>query len=313
MNNSSKILIIGHDDIIENALYKRFVDQGYSSVASSTRLGLNPTIQPAVYDYFQNNRPEYLFIASTRSGGIDANQKFGAEFLYHNSESQNNLFYAAQKFGVKKIVYFAGSCVYPKQCSQPIKEEYLLTGPLEKTSEPYSIAKIAGIKLCESFKKQYGLDAVAMIPATIYGPGSDANIETAHVMGALIGKFARAISEKSSEVIVWGSGNARREFIYIDDFVDAALFLMEHGVGGTMVNAGCGYDMSIKELAELIATISGFKGKIIFDTTKPEGTMQKLLDSSQIKNLGWQSKVQLKDGIEKTYQWFVNQNKGVVV
>jgi len=304
MNKTSRILVVGHNDIIETSLFDYFRNNGYAHAASSSEIGLNPTIQSSVYDYFQKNKPEYVFLASTRSGGIEANQKRGAEFIYHNLESQNNVLYASRKFGVKKLLFFAGSCVYPKECSQPIKEEYLLTGPLEKTSEPYSLAKIAGIKTCQAFRNQYGFQAIVMIPATIYGPGSDINIETAHVIGALIGKFADAVKQSKSEVVVWGTGHPKREFLYVDDFVKASLFLIDCYDQEEMINVGCGEDVTIACLANMIAEIAGFKGKITFDPTKPDGTMQKLMDDSRVKNLGWKAETSLVDGIRKTYDWY---------
>lgn len=312
MDKNSTILIIGHNDIIEHSLWSYFNADGYSHVFSSSAIGLNPTIQASVYEFFQKHRPAYIFLASTRSGGIEANQKNGAEFLYHNSESQNNILYSSWKFGVKKLLYFAGSCVYPKECPQPMREECLLTGPLEKTSEPYSVAKIAGLKMCQAFKEQYGFNAIVMVPATIYGPGSDGNIETAHVMGALIGKFARAIQQKDKEVIVWGTGRPRREFLFVDDFVAACLFLMKHYDGNDVVNVGCASDVSIQELSETIAGVAGFKGRIVFDATKPDGAMQKLLDSSRIHSLGWKARVPLEEGIKKTYAWYKNMDENYV-
>jgi GDP-L-fucose synthase len=304
MNKNSKILVVGHDDVIERSLHRHFSNLGYGKVFSSTQMGMNPTIQPSVYDFFTKEKPEYVFLASTRSGGIQVNLAHPAEFIYHNLESQSNIIYAAHKFGVKKLMYFSSSCVYPKDALQPMKEEYLLTGALEKSSEPYAVSKIAGIKLCESFKKEYGLNTVVMIPATIYGPDCDVDLATAHVMGALIEKFSKAVQENLPEVVVWGGGNARREFIYVDDFVQAALFLMEHYDDGQMINAGPGIEIMIKDLAETIARVVGFRGKIIFDASKPEGAMRKLLDSSRLKNLGWRPKVNLEEGISKTFQWY---------
>lgn len=307
MNKDSKILIVGHDDIAETSLQLYFSNNGYENVFSSSSIGLDPTIQASVYEFFQKHKPEYVFLASTRSGGIEANRKNGAEFMYHNLESQNNILYSSWKFGVKKLLYFGGSCVYPKECSQPMSPDSILTGPLEGTSEPYSLAKIAGLRLCQAFKKQYGLNAIVMIPATIYGAGSDVDIETAHVMGALIGKFAQAIKEGQKEVIVWGTGQARREFLYADDFVSACHFLMTHYDGDEVVNVGCGSDVTIKELAETIAQVSGFDGKIVFDETKPDGTMQKLLNSAVITGLGWKPQISLREGIDKTYQWYLGR------
>lgn len=308
MNKDSKILIVGHDDITENSLQSFFSGNGYTNVSSTSRIGLDPTIQVSVYEFFQKHKPEYVFLASTRSGGIEANRNSGAEFMYHNLESQNNILYASWKFGVKKLLFFAGSCVYPKDCSQPMKPDAILTGALEETSEPYSLAKLSGLKLCQAFKKQYGLNVIAMIPATIYGSGSDVDIETAHVMGALIGKFAQAIKENKNEVVVWGTGKARREFLFADDFVDACHFLMKNYDGDQIINVGCGSDVTIKELAETIAKVAGFEGRIVFDDTKPDGTMQKLLECSTMTSLGWRPKVSLREGIDRTYQWYVNRS-----
>ncbi len=308
MDKSSKILVVGHNDVIEQSLVNHFSQAGYSNGTSSSQIALNPTIQSSVYEFFQKHRPEYVFLASTKSGGIEANIKHSAEFIYHNLESQNNIVYASHMFGVKKLLYFAGSCVYPKVCPQPIKEEHLLTAPLEPTSEAYSIAKIAGLRLCQHFRRQHKANNIIAIPATIYGPGSDVDLETAHVIGALIGKFAKAVKENQKEVIVWGTGTPRREFLYADDFVDACLFLMEKYEEEQQIHVGCGYDVSIKELADIIADVSGFKGKITLDSTKPDGTMQKLLDNSRISQMGWKAKVGLKEGIQKTYQWYIGKD-----
>jgi GDP-L-fucose synthase len=307
MNKDSKILIVGHNDIIENSLFEHFKNNGFSNVFSSTQISLNPTIQPSVYEFFQKYRPEYVFLASTRSGGIEANIKYAAEFIYHNLESQNNIIYCAWKFGTKKLIYYAGSCIYPKESKQPIKEESLLTGELEKTSESYSIAKIAGVKLCEAFKKQYGLNSIVAIPATIYGPGSDVDLEKAHVIGALLAKFASAVKTGAKEVVVWGTGEPRREFLFVDDFIDASLFLMENYNDTQMINVGAGTDVSIKELAELIAEVTGYKGSIKYDSSKPNGTMRKLTDTTRLTKLGWKPKVGLREGIKKTYDWYLSQ------
>ncbi len=299
LQKTSKIFIVGHNDIIEKSLLGYFRSHGFENVFSSSEMALNTTIQPSVYQFFSEQRPEYVFLTSTRSGGIDANQKYAAEFIYHNLESQNNILYAAHKFGVKKLLYVASSCVYPKECAQPIKEDYLLTGPLEVTSEAYSIAKIAGIKLCQSFRRQYGFNAIVMIPATIYGPLGDEDPAKAHVIGALMAKFQKAVQDKQSKVEVWGTGKPKREFLYTEDFVNACLFLMEHYEGEEMLNVGCGYDVTIKELAGTIAETVGYSGQIIFDDSKPDGTMQKLLDSTRMHNLGWKVQTKLKEGISR--------------
>ncbi|MDO8580013.1 MAG: GDP-L-fucose synthase [Candidatus Omnitrophota bacterium] len=304
MNKDSKILIVGHNDIIEQSLLHYFKHNGYGKVFSSSAMALNPTIQTSVYQFFQEQRPEYVFLGSTRSGGIKTNQDNPGEFFYHNCESQNNIVYAAHKFGARKLLYYASSCVYPKDCPQPMKEESLWTGPLEETSEAYAVAKLAGIKLCQSYKKQYGFNAIVMIPATVYGPGSETDIATAHVMGALIGKFSEAIKNRQNEVVIWGSGAPRRDFLFVDDFVDASLFLMNRYDGADVVNAGSGTDVSIKELADMIARFSGFQGECIFDKTKPDGVARKLLDHARITKLGWKPRVGLEEGIKKTLEWY---------
>ncbi len=309
MQKDSGIFIVGHNDIIESSLVGSFRIKGFSKVFSSSIDKIDVLSQKSVNDFFRKENPEFVFLASTRSGGIGANQKFPAEFIYSNLESQNNVINAAYQNNVKKLLYFAGSCAYPKEAPQPIKEESLLTASLEVTSEPYSVAKIAGVKMCQSYKRQYGFDAIVGVPATVFGPGSDADIETAHVIGALIGKFYDAVKENKDEVVVWGTGEPRREFIFADDFVDACLFLMERYESDELINIGCGYDVSIKELAQMIKEISGFKGKITFDTTKPNGTMKKLMDNSRIKNLGWEPKTALKQGIEKTFNWYQSKKE----
>lgn len=309
MQKSDSILVVGHQDIIEGSICARLTSEGYSRVFSSSQIGLNPTIQTSVYEFFQENRPQYVFLASTRSGGIQANIERGGEFMYHNLQSQSNFIYAAQKFGTKKLMFFAGSCVYPNKCTQPMTEDMLLTGPLEETSEPYALAKLAGLKLCQAYKRQYGLNAIVAVPATIYGPGSDTDLPTAHVMGALIAKFVDAKKNKENKVTVWGSGTPRREFLFVDDFVDASLFLMERYQEEKHINVGFGNDVSIKELAKLIASVIGFDGDIVFDQTKPDGTKQKLLDSSRINKMGWKPKIDLKTGIRQTVDWYQRVQK----
>jgi GDP-L-fucose synthase len=304
IESHSKILIVGHGNIIETALLNYFRDRGFENIHSSTEMAMDTTVQASVYDFFSHVKPDYVILSSTRSGGIEANQKYAAEFIYHNCESQNNVIYAAHKFGTKKLLFVASSCVYPKETVQPIKEEYLLTGPLEKTSEPYSVAKLAGIKLCQAYRQQYGFDAITMIPATIYGPGSDTDIEKSHVIGALIGKFCEAVVTNQKQVTVLGTGNPRREFLYVDDFVDAAVFLLEQYRDPEITNVGPGQDVSIKELAEMIKEISGFNGEIVFDTSKPDGTMRKLLDNSRIRRLGWKAKTEFKEGLRKIINWY---------
>lgn len=295
----ARILIVGDGGLIEEGFYQFLVRGGFTGVLSASRIGLDATIQPAVYDFFQKERPDYVVLGSTVSGGIGANRARPADFIYHNSESQNNIIYAGWKFGVKKLVYLGASCVYPKDAAPPIKEGAFLTGELEPTSAPYSVAKIAGIKLCEAYRQQHGFEAVSLIPATVYGPQRDIDAVQAHVMGALVKNFYEAARQGRREVSVWGSGEARREFIYIDDLVRAVMVLLEHPVKHNVVNVGTGSDVSIRELAGIIAGATGFTGEIRCDRSKPDGAKQKLLDSGRIRELGWCPEVRLEDGIRR--------------
>jgi GDP-L-fucose synthase len=307
MHCNSRIFIVGHNDSIENSLRGYFQAHGFRHVISNTYDVINVLNESQVDDFFKEFKPEYVFLGSLRSGGIAANQKFPAEFIYENTQSQNLVIEAARCWGVKKLLYFSSSCVYPKEAKQPIKETSLWAGRLEPTSESYALAKIAGTKMCQAYKAQYGFNAIVAVPATLYGPGSDTDIENAHVLGALIAKFYKAKCEGASQVIVWGSGRPRREFLYVDDFVSASLFLMEKYDGADVINIGSGVDVTIKELAGMIKTASGFKGRIIFDTSKPGGVLRKLMDNTRMRKLGWKPKVSLEEGIEKTYQWYIRQ------
>jgi len=307
MRHDSRIFIVGHNDSIENSLKRYFQAEGFSQVISNTQDKINVLDQMHVEKCFKYFKPNYVFLGSLRSGGIAANQKFPAEFIYENTQSQNLVIDAAYRHQVKKLIYFSSSCVYPKGSKQPIKESSLLTGPLEQTSESYAVAKIAGTKICQAYKAQYGFNAIVSVPATLYGPGSDTDIENAHVLGALIAKFHKAKTQGAKELIVWGSGKPKREFLYVDDFASACVFLMEKYNGADVINVGSDDDVTIKELAFMIKEISGCKAKIIFDKSKPEGVRRKLLDSARIKKLGWKPKVNLEEGIAKTYQWFIRR------
>ena len=308
MRRDSRIFIVGHNDSVENSLRGYFQAQGFRHVISSSYDVIDVLSESSVDDFFKEFKPEYIFLGSLRSGGITANQKFPAEFIYENIRSQNLVIEAARLGRVKKLLYFSSSCVYPKKAKEPIKEASLLTGPLEPTSESYAFAKIAGTKMCQAYKAQYGFNAIVAVPATLYGPGSDTAIETAHVLGALIAKFHKAKCEGNSEVVVWGSGRPRREFLYVDDFASACFFLMEHYDGADAINVGSGVEVSIKQLAGMIKNASGYKGKIVFDASKPDGTMRKLMDNTRMRKLGWKPKVSLEEGIEKTYQAYIRHN-----
>ncbi len=304
MNKNSSILIVGHNDSIDNSLRAYFSAKGFSRVVSSFHNRINVLDGASLKRAFGRYKFEYVFLGSIRSGGIVANQKHPAEFIYENCQAQNNVIHLSWQSSVKKLLYFSGSCAYPKNAKQPIKEHSLLTGSLEETSEAYSVAKIAGIKMCQAYRRQYGFNAIVAVPATLYGPGSDTNIETAHVMGALIAKFARAVKNNDAEVPVWGTGKARREFLYAEDFVKACLTVMDRYDSDELINIGTGSDVTIKELALLIKKISGFKGKLVFDTSKPDGTMRKLMDNTRIKKLGWKPVVDLKTGVKQMWEEF---------
>jgi len=307
MKKDSKIFIVGHNDIMDSSLTEYFLKNGYGHVFSSMKIGMNTTIQSSVYQFFSTQKPDYVFLGSTKSGGIEANQKYGAEFMYHNLESQNNVIYAAQKFGVKKLMYLASSCVYPKVCDQPMTEDLIGTGKMEETSEAYSLAKLAGIKLTQMFRRHYGLNAIVVIPSTVYGPYEKTELKMVHVIDALIVKFIEAVKNNKDEVVVWGTGNQRREFLFKDDFVDACLFLMEKYNDEAIVNIGAGEDIAIKELAEMISEIVDFKGKIIFDFSKPDGAMRKLLDNSRIIELGWRPLKNFKEGLKETLESYIHR------
>ena len=304
MKKNSRIFIVGHNDSIENSLLEGLASRGFTQVLSNTTDKIDVLNQARTAQFFKNVRPEYVFLGSIRSGGIGANLKYPAEFIYANCQAQNNVIHSAHANGAKKLLYFTGSCAYPALAKQPIKESSLLTGELEQSSGPYSVAKIAGTVMCQAYRRQYGFNAIVAVPATLYGPGSDSDLENAHVMGALIAKFHKAVANGDKEVVVWGTGKARREFLYVDDFVAASLFLMDGYEEEDLINAGCGYDISIKDLALLLKKISGFKGRIVFDTTKPDGTLRKLMDNGRITKLGWKPKVGLEEGIKKTYEWY---------
>ncbi len=300
MKKQSRILIIGHNDIVEHSLYDHLTEKGYKNVISAGPEKWDVFSQKQVEAFFKKVRPEYIFLGSTLSGGIEANQKFCGEFIYGNLQSQNNIIHTAFKTKVKKLLYIASSCVYPKVCAQPIKEEYFLTGALEATSQPYAVAKIAGIEMCRAYRRQYGFNAIAMVPATLYGPAADTDAHNAHVLGALLGKFTKAAASGEKKVTLWGTGKPKREFLFSEDFAESCVFLMQNYDSEELINAGVGEDISIKGLAQLIAVSVGYKGKIEFDTSKPDGAMRKLLDSSRIKKLGWKPKVDLKEGIKQT-------------
>lgn len=299
MNKKSKIYIAGHRGLVGSHILKLLEKKGYSNIITRTSSELNLINQEETRMFFSKEKPEYVFMCAALVGGIQDNNIRRADFLYKNMMIQNNTIHFSKEFNVKKLLFLGSSCVYPKNCFQPIKEEYLLTGSLESTNEPYAVAKISGLKMIENYRKQYGCNFIAVMPTNLFGSKKDNyDLEKSHVFAAMIRKFSEA-KRDGTDVILWGDGSAYREFLHVDDLVDALLFLMLNYNGSVPLNIGTGEDLTIKNLAEKIAKNYGFKGKIIWDTSKPSGTPKKLLDVSKIKELGWQSKISLDDGIKR--------------
>ncbi|MGK4199420.1 GDP-L-fucose synthase family protein [Fusobacterium sp. HC1336] len=305
MDKKSKIYIAGHRGLVGNAILKELKYQGYENIIFKTHKELDLTNKSEVENFFKEEKPEYVFLAAAKVGGIQANKNFPVEFLYQNLEIQNNVIMASYKYKVKKLMFLGSSCIYPKFCPQPMKEEYLLTGELEVTNEAYSIAKIAGLKLCEYLRREYGADFISVMPTNIYGPNDNFDVETSHVIPSLIRRIHEAKIKNIPEVIIWGSGSTKREFMYVDDLAKAIVFVMKNYSKDKFINIGTGVDITINELANLIKEIIGYEGKLINDISKPDGTPQKLLEVSKLKEIGWQYKVELREGLEKTYKWYL--------
>ena len=307
MNNNSKIYVAGHRGMVGSAIVRHLTGSGFTNLILKTSAELDLRNQQSVNDFFKNEKPGYVFLAAAKVGGINANNIYRAEFLYDNLAIEINVIEAAKQNSVKKLLFLGSSCIYPKSAPQPLKEEYLLTGILESTNEPYAIAKIAGIKLCEAYRSQYGCNFISAMPTNLYGPNDNYDLEKSHVLPALIRKFHAAKTNGSSEVIVWGSGKPMREFLHVDDLAAACLILMQKYDGVGFLNVGFGSDISISDLSFLLADIVDFKGKIVFDTSRADGTVRKLMDSSKMQALGWQPKIGLKQGISDTYKIFHEQ------
>lgn len=301
IDKNSRIYIAGHRGMVGSAIVRRLQQGGYVNLITRTRQELDLLDQRAVFDFLKQERPDYIFLAAAKVGGIQANNTYRADFIYENLTVQSNVIHGALKVGVKDLCFLGSSCIYPRDCPQPIKEEYLLTGPLEPTNEPYAVAKIAGIKLCESCNRQFGTRFVSAMPTNLYGPNDNYDLANSHVLPALIRKAHEAKLRGDSEYVVWGTGTPKREFLYVDDMADACVFLMERGIGEGIYNIGSETDLTIRELAETAMEVVGFKGKIIFDNSKPDGMPRKLLDVQRMKQLGWQAKTQLREGIAKAY------------
>jgi GDP-L-fucose synthase len=302
MEQNSKIYIAGHRGMVGSALHRRLQKEGFSNFLLRTSKELDLRNQEAVADFFAAEKPDYVFLAAAKVGGIVANNTYRAEFLYDNLMIQSNIIHQSYVNGVKKLLFLGSSCIYPKLAPQPLKEDYLLTGPLESTNEPYAIAKIAGIKMCDAYREQYGCNFVSVMPTNLYGPNDNYDLTNSHVLPALIRKFHEAKERGDSEVVVWGSGNPKREFLHADDLADACVFLMKTYDEPGLINIGTGKDISIRELAELVKVITGFKGQIVFDATKPDGTPRKLMDVSKLEAKGWKASIALEEGLEQTYQ-----------
>lgn len=308
MQKNSKIYVAGHTGLVGSAIVRALTDAGYSNLVTRTRSELDLLDSQAVREFFTNEKPEYVFVASAKVGGIMANKTYPADFIYQNLTIQNNIIHNAHIYGVTKLLFLGSSCIYPKMAEQPIKEEYLLTGALEPTNEAYAVAKIAGITMCQSYHRQYGSNFISVMPTNLYGQNDNFDPETSHVLPALIRRFHEAKVANSPQVIVWGSGKPMREFLYVDDLADACVHLMNTYNEPGIVNIGTGTDVTIKELAETIAEAVDYKGEIIWDDSKPDGTPRKLLDVSKIHSLGWKHHTELKDGIKMTYEWYLQKN-----
>ena len=306
MNLDSKIYIAGHSGLVGSAILRTLKKEGYSNLIYRTHKELDLTNQKDVSDFFKSESPEYVFLAAAKVGGIHANNTYPAEFIYENLQIQTNVIHNAYLSHVKKLMFLGSICIYPKFAEVPVKEESLLTGGLEPTNDAYAIAKIAGIKMCQSYRKQYNCDFISVMPCNLYGINDNFHPTNSHVLPALIRKFHEAKINNLKEVVCWGDGSSRREFMNADDVATACLFLMEKYSSDEIINIGCGYDYAIKEIVELIKEIVSYNGNIVWDITKPNGTLKRLLDNSKLSNLGWFPKIQLKDGLQNTYNWYLN-------
>lgn len=305
MKKDSKIYVAGHRGLVGSAIVRELNKKGYINIVGRTHKELDLISSTEVEKFFKEEKPEYIFLAAAKVGGIYANSTYPADFIYENLQIQNNVIGNAHKYGVKKLMFLGSSCIYPKMCPQPIKEEYLLSGYLEETNEAYALAKISGLKMCEFFNKQYGTNFISVMPTNLYGPYDNFHPENSHVMPALIRRFHEAKVSGAKEVVVWGSGTPLREFLYSEDMADACIYLMENYEGNEFFNIGTGKEITIRGLAELIKEVVGYEGNIVFDITKPDGTPRKLLDVSRLEKAGWKYKMELKNGIKEVYKWFI--------
>ena len=311
MKKNSKIYVAGHTGLVGSAIIRKLKAEKFNNIITKEIDELNLINSAAVVDFFKNEKPEYVFLAAAKVGGILANNTKKAEFIYENLQIQNNIIHNSYLNNVKKLLFLGSSCIYPKLCPQPIKEEYLLSGYLEETNNAYAIAKIAGIIMCQSYNLQYGTNFICAMPTNLFGYNDNFDLSSSHVLPALIRKFHEAKINMQDKVTIWGTGKSKREFLFIDDLADALLFLMKNYNDSEIINVGTGKDITITDLALLIKDIIGFKENIEYDTSKPDGTPQKLLDVSKINNIGWKAKTSLREGIESTYNWFLNNYKNI--
>ncbi|MDO8584884.1 MAG: GDP-L-fucose synthase [bacterium] len=305
MDKSAKIYVAGHRGLVGSAIARELTRQGYMNLVTRTRDELDLLNAGAVADFFKKEKPEYVFLAAAKVGGIMANKTYPADFIYENLAIETNVVHGAYANGVKKLLFLGSSCIYPRMCPQPIKEEYLLTGDLEPTNRAYAVAKIAGIVLCQSLHEQYGANFISVMPTNLYGENDNFDLETSHVLPAMIRKFHEAKLGKKPELTLWGTGSPKREFLHVDDLAGACVFLMNNYDKPEIVNIGTGEDVSIKELAELVGGVVGYEGKILWDTTKPDGTPRKLLDVGRLHGLGWKHRIDLPQGLKMTYEWYL--------
>ncbi|MCF8011398.1 MAG: GDP-L-fucose synthase [Clostridiales bacterium] len=306
MEKQARIYVAGHRGLVGSAILRKLQSEGYENIVIRTSSELDLRNQQQVDEFFYNENIDYVFLAAAKVGGILANNTYPAEFIYDNIMMQSNVIHAAYKYGVKKLLFLGSSCIYPKHAPQPMSEDVLLTGELEPTNEPYAIAKIAGIKMCQAYNRQYGTNFISVMPTNLYGPNDNFEIETSHVLPALIRKFHEAKVNNEPYVTIWGTGKPRRELLHVDDLADACLFLMDNYEGDEPINVGTGEDLQIKELAGLIKKVVGYEGDVQYDLNKPDGTPRKLLDMSCINKLGWYSKIGLEKGIKMTYDWYLD-------
>ena len=308
MEKNAKIYIAGHRGMVGSAIHRKLQQEGYTNFVVRTSKELDLRNQQAVADFFEAEKPDYVFLAAAKVGGIVANNTYRADFLYENLAIQNNVIHSAYSAGVKKLMFLGSSCIYPKLAPQPLKEDYLLSGFLEPTNEPYAIAKIAGIKMCEAYRAQYGCDFISAMPTNLYGPNDNYDLQNSHVLPAMIRKFHEAKTNGTPAVTLWGTGSPMREFLHADDLAAACLYLMENYSEPELVNVGTGTDVTIKELAETVKEVVGFEGELIWDTSKPDGTPRKLMDVSKLHAAGWQHTIELADGIALAYQDFLENH-----